>query len=42
MLDGYGISKKGQQDRRWAQPKQETAPTPAAAGGHYGHLRIAK
>jgi hypothetical protein len=42
LMDTYGITPKGQQDRRWAQPKQETAPTPAAAGGHYGHLRLAK
>lgn len=46
MLDNYGISHKGQQDRRWSPPKAD-APTdekPAekpAPAGRYGHLRVA-
>lgn len=46
LMDTYGITPKGQQDRRWAAPegeeppKPETGPNPAA--GAYGHLRVAK
>lgn len=41
QMDTYGISPKGQQDRRWRPPKIEQ-PSPAnqsRAGGHYAHLR---
>lgn len=41
MLDTYGITPKGQQDRRWARPKAEepaTAATPPA-GERYAGLR---
>jgi hypothetical protein len=44
-MDTYGITPKGQQDRRWTAPesKADDAPMPAtAAGGTYGHLRVAK
>jgi hypothetical protein len=40
-MDGYGITPKGQQDRRWSPPKTqerpEVAETPAASP--YEHLR---
>lgn len=39
-MDTYGITPKGQQDRRWARPAE---PKPARAAGRatgtYGHLR---
>jgi hypothetical protein len=45
QMDTYGITPKGQQDRRWKAP---TAPTPAGSlpaptgtGKRYGHLRSA-
>jgi hypothetical protein len=34
-MDNYGITPKGQQDRRWKAP--EKAPTKGDSG-HYGHL----
>lgn len=42
MMDTYGVTPKGQQDRRWKPP----APAPAEAeqpkgGKRYGHLRSA-
>ena len=42
QMDTYGITPKGQQDRRWAKPKPEPAPEAekkAASGGRYTHLR---
>ncbi len=43
-MDTYGITPKGQQDRRWAPPKAAETPETAAAGPSegdpYGHLRI--
>jgi hypothetical protein len=47
LSDSYGITPKGQQDRRWAPPKDEApaATTPADGapteepGGRYAHLR---
>jgi len=41
MLDNYGITPKGQQDRRWQPPKEEQpAPDAAAPASRlYGHLR---
>ena len=40
MLDNYGITPKGQQDRRWTRPKTEAEPPAATAEGKaYGHLR---
>jgi hypothetical protein len=41
-MDTYGITPKGQQDRRWAPPvKDEPAAKPRAKkpAGRYGHLR---
>lgn len=42
LMDTYGITPKGQQDRRWQRPKDaepvdDTAPT--AEDSPYGHLR---
>jgi hypothetical protein len=41
-MDTYGITPKGQQDRRWAPPKPEdvleSQPKPVASG-RYDHLR---
>jgi hypothetical protein len=41
LMDTYGITPKGQQDRRWQAPKPEETPADAApaAGGRYGHLK---
>ena len=42
LMDTYGITPKGQQDRRWVPPKAEADPVaaPDAPGGKlYGHLR---
>jgi hypothetical protein len=41
-MDTYGITPKGQQDRRWRRPEpgEESAPAAdRAQGGRYGHLR---
>ena len=42
-MDNYGITPKGQQDRRWAPPKPEEAVEPTAddqpKSGRYSHLR---
>lgn len=43
LMDTYGITPKGQQDRRWAAPKLEEAPAAPADGstsGRYGHLKV--
>lgn len=44
QMDTYGITPKGQQDRRWAPPKSEDAATkptpPKQPKGRYGHLRV--
>lgn len=37
MMDSYGITIKGQQDRRWERPKVE--PAPADVDDPYAHLR---
>lgn len=41
LMDTYGITPKGQQDRRWQAPKPEETPVTEApaAGGRYGHLK---
>lgn len=42
LMDTYGITPKGQQDRRWAAPKADEA-APAASetlAGPYGALRV--
>ncbi len=41
-MDGYGITPKGQQDRRWSPPKPEDKPAADAAQpaeNPYAHLR---
>lgn len=44
LMDSYGITPKGQQDRRWAPPaaaeRDDAAAGPAEAAGPYGHLRV--
>jgi hypothetical protein len=52
LCDSYGITKKGQQDRRWTPPKEDAtsqqpgAPDPgdteSPTTGRYGHLRSVK
>jgi hypothetical protein len=37
QMDTYGITPKGQQDRRWKQP--ETAATSEPKARKYGHLK---
>lgn len=41
QMDTYGITPKGQQDRRWAPPKVEepAAKQPKRSAGRYGHLK---
>ena len=40
LLDGYGITPKGQQDRRWTPPKAEDKPVAAAdPNDPYARLR---
>jgi hypothetical protein len=40
-MDGYGITPKGQQDRRWRPPVEgDTAPS-RARGDRYRHLQVA-
>jgi hypothetical protein len=41
QMDTYGITPKGQQDRRWAPPKPEDPDKPEATpeSGRYAHLR---
>jgi hypothetical protein len=43
-MDGYGVTPKGQQDRRWAPPKADETPKGTEApiddsASPYGHLR---
>lgn len=46
MMDNYGITPKGQQDRRWVRPKADAKPgtrsgaKAAKADAPYGHLRV--
>ena len=43
LMDNYGITKKGQQDRRWAPPKADRIPqpddAPATKPSRYAHLQ---
>lgn len=41
LMDRYGITPKGQQDRRWVAPKpdEEITVEPEKPAGRYGHLR---
>ena len=38
-MDGIGATFKGQQDRRWAQPKAEPVVVTGTRSSLYGHLR---
>jgi hypothetical protein len=38
-MDTYGISPKGQQDRRWKPPEEGEQKPEKASGAKYGHLR---
>jgi hypothetical protein len=44
LMDTYGITPKGQQDRRWTRPKAEEPAQPVAKSdkptGPYAHLRV--
>lgn len=45
LMDNYGITKKGQQDRRWTPPKQDELPAAKPPGPRtrptpYKHLRV--
>lgn len=42
MMDNFGITPKGQQDRRWTPPKADETPVAAAEGdsGPYAELRV--
>ena len=41
-MDNYGITPKGQQDRRWSPPKDEDKPVDSRHSDPdpYGHLRV--
>jgi hypothetical protein len=39
MLDNYGVTPKGQQDRRWSAPKAEPEAAPVTKSSRYAHLR---
>lgn len=42
-MDNYGITPKGQQDRRWKAPEEEAPSQPQrrrAAGERYAHLQV--
>ena len=40
MMDNYGITPKGQQDRRWLPPKDEERPEQKPAESAYRKLRV--
>lgn len=42
LMDNYGITPKGQQDRRWQRPKEdEPSPSQQREGvDHYAHLKV--
>lgn len=47
LADNYGITHKGQQDRRWSPPKTDAPPvaastSPAAPAGPYEGLRLVR
>jgi hypothetical protein len=41
-LDSYGISLKGQADRRWQRPPQPLEAAPGDAPSPYAHLRVVR
>jgi hypothetical protein len=45
LMDSYGITKKGQQDRRWAAPDADTLAAAKGTGAkpaasRYAHLKV--
>jgi hypothetical protein len=40
QMDTYGITPKGQQDRRWRPPKAEPAVEKTAHRSRYAHLKV--
>lgn len=40
LMDNYGITPKGQQDRRWQAPKAEAAESPKTKASPYAHLGV--
>ena len=42
QMDTYGITPKGQQDRRWKPPESDATTTAQEPASAYGHLRVAK
>ena len=40
LLDGYGVTPKGRQDRRWLPPKADPEPRPTLTDNPYAHLRV--
>lgn len=40
MMDTYGITPKGQQDRRWLKPVDVTSPAQEKSQSHYRKLRV--
>jgi hypothetical protein len=39
-MDTYGLTPKGQQDRRWAAPTDEPPQTAERTPSSYAHLRV--
>lgn len=42
MMDTYGVTPKGQQDRRWKPPVDGEPAKPKPKSGKYGPLRVAR
>jgi hypothetical protein len=40
QMDTYGITPKGQQDRRWKRPEQQQDKPEKPAKGRYSHLQV--
>lgn len=40
QMDTYGITPKGQQDRRWKAPEAAETNQRERKGGHYSHLKV--
>jgi hypothetical protein len=45
LMDSYGITPKGQQDRRWTPPwmlpkAEESSPSPEPSRGRFAHLKV--
>ena len=40
QMDTYGITPKGQQDRRWLPPKEDERAEQKATPSSYGHLKV--